>query len=339
MIDRDLLTRLADGPISGSALASVLGLTRSAVWKRIESLRAAGIDVRAEPGRGYCLASSLEWLDGPRLIEGLSPAARAQLADLRIWPETASTNALALAEAPAERGCRVYLAERQTAGRGRRGRTWASPLAANLYLTVSRRFEGGVAALQGLALAVGVAAAEALHANGFPQVRLKWPNDLWVDGRKLGGILIEIGGEMSGPVQAAIGLGVNVRMPASTAAQIDQPWCDLASLAASGIVSRQAIASALLDHLLPALARFQAEGLTPFRSRWQALDAMANEPVRIIDGAMTHEGIARGIDEGGALRLETKLGERRFHGGEVSLRRNSADPKRALTIRGSAGRS
>ena len=320
MIDRDLLARLADGPISGNALASALGLTRSAVWKRIEGLRAAGIDVRAESGRGYRLLAPVEWLDAGRLIAGLSPVARAQLADLRIWPETASTNALALAEAPAARACRVYLAERQTAGRGRRGRSWASPLAANLYLTLSRRFEGGVAALQGLALAVGVAAAEALHAGGFPQVRLKWPNDLWVEGRKLGGILIEIGGEMSGPVQAAIGLGVNVRMPPATAAQIDQPWCDLASLTEVGIVSRQAVAGALLEHLLPALAQFQAEGLTPFLGRWRALDAMVDEPVRIIDGATTYEGIARGIDTVGALRLETSTGERRFHGGEVSLR-------------------
>src|SRR5690606_21256423 len=167
-------------------------------------------------------------------------------------------------------GVEVLLAERQTGGRGRLGRAWASPLAANLYLSLARAFEGGLARLGGLGLVAGVAAAEALHGLGYGRVRLKWPNDLVVPDpasralRKLGGLLVEGGGEHAGPVRAVVGLGLNVRMPATGAASIDQPWCDLAGLGHPAPPSRDALAAALVAHLVPALAQFDRDGLAPF---------------------------------------------------------------------------
>lgn len=320
MSDRLLLERLQSGPATGVELAQVAGVTRGAIWKRVQALRAAGVDIAAQPGRGYALAQSVELLDRERILAALSAPARRTLPALHVCFETASTQLLAAAAPPPERGCAIWLAERQTAGQGRRGRRWVSPLAANLAMSVARRFQGGFAALSGLSLVVGVAVAEALQTLGYRQVGLKWPNDLWVDGRKLGGILIQLRGEASGPCEAVIGLGINVRMPAAFARLIDQPWCDLASLSRSAPTSRNTLAAAVIEQLLPALERFERDGLAPFLDRWRQLDVLAGQPVRVFEGDHVREGIAHGIDEQGALRVQHEQHERRYHGGEVSVR-------------------
>lgn len=317
---RGLLQRLAKGPASGADLARELGCTRSAVWKRVEALRAAGVDIAAVAGRGYALARPLQLLDARAIVDALPPEAREALADLQLHFAIDSSNALALREPVPEHGCRVYLCERQTAGRGRRGRAWTSPLAAHLYLTVSRRFDGGIAALQGLSLAVGVAVAEALHDLGYSTVGLKWPNDLYAGSRKLGGILIEIGGEASGPVRAAIGLGLNVAMPAGAAQGIDQPWCDLAMLGDGPAPDRNRIAAAVLGRLLPALECFAQQGLAAFMDAWARFDLLSGQPVRVLDAGGEQQGIALGIAPDGALRVAQSQGEAQFHSGEVSVR-------------------
>ena len=319
MTDRALLARLCEGPASGAALSRELGITRSAVWKRIEALRAAGVVIEARAGQGYALARPLQLLDATRLSAALAPAARAELAALEVLFDTDSTNAVALREPMPARGCSVWFAERQSAGRGRRGRAWASPLAAHVYLSISRRFNGGVASLQGLSLAVGVAAAEALHALGYRDVGLKWPNDLLVGDRKLGGILVEIGGDAGGPLRVVVGLGLNVAMPPDAARGIDQPWCDLAGLSDQA-PDRHAVCVALLDALLPMLARFEREGLAPWIEAWNRHDLLAGRAVRVVEGERVHEGVAAGIAADGALRLRGVDGERRCHAGEASLR-------------------
>jgi BirA family biotin operon repressor/biotin-[acetyl-CoA-carboxylase] ligase len=325
-MDRALLERLVAGPTSGAALARELGLTRAAIWKRIEALRQAGVDIDAHPARGYRLRAPLELLDAHAITAALGPAARAQLAGLEVDFETDSTQRQAQRLPPPTHGSRVHFAERQTAGQGRRGRAWHSPLAANLTFSAARRFAGGFAALSGLSLAVGVAVAEALREAGYPQVRLKWPNDLLVDGRKLGGILIELRGEAMGPCDAVVGIGINVRMPPGE--RIDQPWCDLASLAPPP--GRNALAARLLDHLLPALAQFDRDGLAAFAPRWAAFDALAGRPVRLHQGGQASDGIALGIDASGALRVRHADGERAWHGGEASVRdATAADPASA----------
>jgi BirA family biotin operon repressor/biotin-[acetyl-CoA-carboxylase] ligase len=218
----------------------------------------------------------------------------------------------------------VLLAERQTGGRGRRGRSWASPLAANLYLSVDRRYAGGLARLPGLALVAGVAAAEALHALGFAQVRLKWPNDLVVaDGatlRKLGGLLVEGGGEVAGPARAVAGLGINVAMPAETAAGIDQSWVDLETLSGGAPPSRNTIAAALLAHLLPAMELFDRDGLAPFLPRHAAFDALAGRDVLLHGERGTTPAVALGLAADGALRVRVGGREQVVHAGEVSVR-------------------
>ena len=330
MDERALLQRLMAGPASGDELARASGQTRAAVWKRIESLREAGLPIEAKPGRGYALAQPLDLLDAPAIRDAMTPSARAHLAALEVMWSIDSTNSELLRRPSPEAGTAVLLAERQTGGRGRRGRAWTSPLAAHVYLSLSRTFGGGLARLGGLSLVAGIAVAEALRASGFGAVRLKWPNDLVVgDGtgplRKLGGLLVEGGGEHAGPARAVIGLGLNVRMPAAAAATIDQPWCDLAGLSVEGAPVRNAVVTALLIRLLPALEQFDAAGLAPFLPRYAALDALAAQPVTVHGVNSGHAGIALGLADDGALRVRlAEGGERSFHAGEVSVRRIGA---------------
>lgn len=324
--ERALLQRLIAGPVSGDTLARENGETRAAVWKRIEGLREAGVAIEAQAGRGYALAQPLDLLDADAIVMAIPDAARARLADLEVAWSVGSTSSELLRRAAPDDGVAVLLSERQTDGRGRRGRAWASPLAANLYLSLARGFDGGLARLGGLSLVAGVAAAHALHALGWTGVRLKWPNDLVVVEddrlRKLGGLLVEGSGEHAGPVRAVIGLGLNVRMPAAHAAAIEQPWIDLAALApGKDLPSRNHIAAALLGALLPALDRFDRDGLPAFLQRHGELDALAGRAVVLHGGDGDRSGTAAGLAPDGALRVQLDDGQmRNFHAGEVSVR-------------------
>lgn len=327
MNERELLVRLLRGPVSGAGLARTEGQTRAAIWKHVRALRDAGVEIGVLPGRGYVLDQPMDLLDAETISAGIAEDHRAALVAIEVAWSLDSTNSELLRRVTSAEGVAALLAERQSGGRGRRGRAWASPLAANLYLSVARRFSGGLARLPGLALVTGVATVEALHALGFEGVRLKWPNDLVVaDGaivRKLGGLLAEGGGEAGGPARAVIGLGLNVAMPATAAAGIDQPWTDLTKLAAGKAPSRNRVAAAVLDHWLPALAQFDRDGLAPFLPRYAVLDALAGREVSVsVHGhGATQAGVALGLADDGALRVRVDGSEQRVHAGEVSVRR------------------
>ena len=317
--ERALLQRLIDGPVSGHALADEAGLTRAAMWKRIEALREGGLRIEAQPGRGYALTDPVELLEAARIRAQLQATTANALSSLDVAWSLDSTNSELLRRKAPEHGVDALLAEQQTGGRGRRGRQWASPIASNLYLSLSRQFSGGLARLGGLSLVVGVAVAEALRQAGYTEVGVKWPNDLLVRGRKLGGILVEGGGEHGGPVRAVIGIGVNVRMPATVAATIDQAWIDLAGLG-EGMPSRNALAAQLLEALLPALEQFDREGLAPFLARYATLDVLAGRAVTVHGPQGDEHGVAEGIGEDGALRVKVGQAMRQVHAGEVSVR-------------------
>ncbi|MFT3897139.1 MAG: biotin--[acetyl-CoA-carboxylase] ligase [Thermomonas sp.] len=320
MNDRDLLAVLAAGPTSGEALATRLGISRSAVHKHIEALREAGIGIDAQAGRGYALQQPCELLDADAIRASLSPAARALLASLDVEWIVDSSNSVLLRRAGIVDGAEALLVEGQSGGRGRRGREWRSPLASNLYLSLARRYAGGLARLGGLSLAAGVAVAEALQSLGVA-VQLKWPNDLVVDGRKLGGLLVEGGGEHAGPARAVVGLGLNVRMPRDVARGIDQPWTDLATIAPSAAASRNVLAATVLSALLPALEQFDREGLAPFRRRYAAFDALRDREIAVLGAGDPLQGVALGLAEDGGLRILTSSGDARtVHAGEVSVR-------------------
>ena len=318
-----VLAALAGGAaMSGQLLARELGLTRAAVWKQVVRLRGLGLAVEAQAGAGYRLAAPFERLDAAAIHAALAPAARAPMPRPRVLWETASTSSELLraagAGAPDLSAC---LAELQRSGRGRRGRAWHTPLGGGLALSLLKRFERGMASLAGLSLVAGVATCEALADAGVAGVGLKWPNDIVAGDAKLGGILVELGGDALGPCHAVIGIGLNLRVPDAVFAGIDQPCTDVARVA--GVApSRNALAAAVLTRLATALARFDREGFAPFAPAFDALDVLRQRPVRVTRPGTPDacDGIALGVDARGALRVRFDDGERSVDSGEVSVR-------------------
>lgn len=266
-------------------------------------------------------------LDAATLHARLPSWAAGAYAAIEVVDAIDSTNSELLRRTTPKAGIVALFAERQSGGRGRMGRAWTSPPGANLYLSLARRFDGDLARLGGLSLAVGVAVAESLQALGATGARVKWPNDLVVDDgaalRKLGGVLIE-GGLQDGRARAVIGLGLNVRMPAAAADSIDQPWTDLHALLDDALPSRNAVAVAILAALADALERFDGEGLSPFLPRFAALDALSGADIAATVGGRLVEGIACGLTEDGALRLRSGNEETPLRAGEISVRRRAS---------------
>ncbi len=317
-----LLGLLADGRFhSGEALGRALGVSRGAVWKQIAALDALGLDVFRVPGRGYRLARPMELLDRERILAGLLPESRDRLHELLVADSVDSTNSRLL-EMDTD-GVAACLAEHQQAGRGRRGRAWVSPFGANLYLSVSWPFASLPPDFPALGLAAGVAARRALEDIGARGVWLKWPNDLYAEGAKLGGILLEMRGEPPGPCRVVAGIGVNVDMPEAAGGAVDQRWIDLAGVMGGVLPSRNALAIALLDHWIAAFAGFERGGFADFREEWRTADLLAGADVEVADGRQRLVGRALGVAADGALEIETAEGVRRVVSGDASLRRAS----------------
>jgi len=316
---------LSDGNFhSGDALGLELGVGRSAIWRHVQMLRGYGLDIYAVTGRGYRLRTPIELLCESRIIAGLPEAARPFIAGIDLHSMLNSTNSyLMRPDAMTLPGGSVCLAEYQTAGRGRQGRRWVSSFGANLCFSLVWRFNGGPDTLSGLSLAVAVALAEGLSSLGLLCPGLKWPNDLYADGRKLAGILLEVSGEFSGVSRVVIGVGVNLRAPSALDESTDQPWAALDELLPEP-VSRNRAASTLIAAIAVAMSEFQKEGFAPFMSRWQQWDVMADKCVTLQQAQGVIEGRARGIDAMGALLIEREGTMSRYLSGDVSLLREVA---------------
>lgn len=316
MTDRNqqLIQCLADGEWhSGESLASLLEVSRAAVWKRLQALDELGLELESRHGKGYRLARPLELLDAAAIQQAMEKS----LASLEVFPSIDSTSAWLMEQnaAPA-----AALAEHQSAGRGRRGREWVSPFGANLYFSVAWRFDAMPPQLPALSLAVGVALAETLH---LPGIGLKWPNDLLWQGRKLAGVLIEHRGEAAGPCRIVIGVGLNLSMTAEQGGGIDQDWVSLEEVAAASdrpMPARNQLAATLLDALLKTLEQFGATGFDSFQQRWATLDVARNQAVRLEQDKGTVEGVAQGVDRNGALLVQVRGERQRYFSGEISLR-------------------
>jgi BirA family transcriptional regulator, biotin operon repressor / biotin---[acetyl-CoA-carboxylase] ligase len=214
----------------------------------------------------------------------------------------------------------VLLCERQTAGRGRRGRSWLSSPGASLTFSLLWRFDEVPGALGSLSLVVAVAVARALETSGASHVMLKWPNDLWFDGRKLGGILIESMTGAGGACAVVIGIGLNVRVPAELRDQLDHPIADLHE--AGCVASRPMLLGGILGQLARDIPRFSQQGFGPFLEEWRSREVMRGEPVVISnEGGLQKEGELLGVGADGSLRVRCEGAVQEFRSGELSLRR------------------
>jgi BirA family biotin operon repressor/biotin-[acetyl-CoA-carboxylase] ligase len=318
-----LLSHLADGRFhSGEALGHALGISRMAVWKHLRALRELGVDFEVVRGKGYRLPETVDLLDRETILSALSEQTRAGLDSLEVLLEVDSTNSWLREQAlKGARSGSVCLAELQHAGRGRHGRQWVSPFAGNLCLSLLWRTGLGAAALGGLSLVAGIAVLRCLQSAGIQGAGLKWPNDILVNDAKLAGILIDVAGEASGPCAVVIGVGININLPDAAGATIDQPWTELSALDGNGDLSRNRLAAMLIDNLFDVLAGFDGQGLQAFTDEWCRHDVVAGRTVSLQLPHTRVTGTARGIDESGALLLETAGGvEQHFQSGEISLR-------------------
>ena len=317
-----LVAMLASGEEgSGSSLAASLGVTRAAVWKQIEQLRALGLPVQAVAGRGYRLEAPVELLDANAIESAIAREQRAAVGAIDVhWQIDSTSSELARIAAASSGTARACLAEIQTQGRGRRGRTWRMPLGGGIALSQLRRFDVGMAALAGLSLVAGVAVMRALRDAGVAGAALKWPNDIVANGRKLGGILVELGGDALGPCHAIVGIGLNVAIGAGEGAAIDQPWTDLAALTNARPPSRNRLAGFVLSRLAEALDAFAADGFDAFANEYATHDALCGREIVVAGGRETWHGTASGVTSRGALRVMRDGVETAVDSGEVSVR-------------------
>ncbi|MFL0809968.1 MAG: bifunctional biotin--[acetyl-CoA-carboxylase] ligase/biotin operon repressor BirA [Agarilytica sp.] len=314
---------LADGEFhSGEELGLVLGVTRAAVWKHIQSVESLGLNVSSVRGKGYKVEGGVDLLDQQKIVSKLSEGVQKQLPDIEVVNELESTNQYLLDKLNAKENLasgHVCLAEIQTAGRGRRGRVWQSPFAQNIYFSCVWHFQNGIAGMEGLSLAIGLAVVRALQSLGVEQLSLKWPNDILINNAKLGGVLIEIAGDAGGDCDAVIGVGLNVRMPAAAMKGVDQPWVNLSQVF-SGTLARNTIAAEIINHLIVLMGEFEKGGFQTLQKEWEAYSAHLNKHVCLHMPTETVEGKMLGVAGNGALRLEVGGEEKSFIGGEVSLR-------------------
>lgn len=291
-----LIALLANGEFhSGEQLGETLGMSRAAINKHIQTLRDWGVDVFTVPGKGYSLPEPIQLLNAEQILGQLDGGSVAVL------PVIDSTNQYLLDRIGELKSGDACVAEYQQAGRGRRGRKWFSPFGANLYLSMFWRLEQGPAAAIGLSLVIGIVMAEVLRKLGADKVRVKWPNDLYLQDRKLAGILVELTGKTGDAAQIVIGAGINMAMRRVEESVVNQGWITLQE---AGInLDRNTLAAMLIRELRAALELFEQEGLAPYLSRWEKLDNFINRPVKLIIGDKEIFGISRGIDKQGLYYL------------------------------------
>jgi birA, biotin-[acetyl-CoA-carboxylase] ligase region/BirA biotin operon repressor domain len=308
-----LISILSDGDFhSGEHLGEKLGMSRAAINKHIQTLRDWGVDVFTVPGKGYSLPEPIQLLNEDLIRSSIVEG------NVTVLPVIDSTNQYLLDRLSTLHSGDACVAEYQQAGRGRRGRKWFSPFGANLYLSMYWRLEQGPAAAIGLSLVIGIVMAEVLQSLGADKVRVKWPNDLYLQDRKLAGILVELTGKTGDAAQIVIGAGINLAMRNVETDVVNQGWINLQE---AGIkIDRNTLAVRLIKELRAALQLFEQEGLAPYLSRWDKLDNFIHRPVKLIIGEKEIFGISRGIDIQGALLLEQDGVIKPWMGGEISLR-------------------
>ncbi|MCW8988760.1 MAG: bifunctional biotin--[acetyl-CoA-carboxylase] ligase/biotin operon repressor BirA [Gammaproteobacteria bacterium] len=325
LILQDLLKILADGKYhSGSELGNQFGVSRAAIWKLMQKIEnGLGLAVFAVKGKGYRLQQSLELLDKNIILDNLSEATASQLTHFDVLFEVDSTNTyLNNKSFDGATSGYLVLAEHQTKGQGRRGRTWVSPFGGNVYFSLLWRFQNGPAQLGCLGLVIAVAIVRVLHRLGITDAGVKWPNDIYWHDKKLAGILLEMRGEATGPCAVTIGVGVNIAMPVNdkdAIDKIDQPWVDLESILKTK-VKRNHVAAMFVDEVFKVLNVFPQQH-KELLLEWENMDVLKGQAIEVHLANDIVVGTALGINSAGALRLQANGKEMIFHSGEVSIRR------------------
>jgi BirA family biotin operon repressor/biotin-[acetyl-CoA-carboxylase] ligase len=321
---RRVFVALSDARLhSGAQLATRLGVSRTAIWKAVGELRALGLDITSNPRHGYQLPVAITPLRAATIRRLLAPDIRDVLRHGAVSWSLPSTNATLLATAAPEPGQSDFLlTENQTAGRGRRGRSWLAAPGATLCLSVSWTFAALPPNAGALSLAIGVAVRRALRTLDLQRVELKWPNDLVHQQRKLGGILLELRAEAAGPAMVIVGVGLNVNASPRLATRVRASGTESIALASMCpmAIDRNQLSAAVISEIWRVLATFAESGFASFAEEWRGADALRGRAVTVSGLDAEIIGTATGIDDDGALRVETRDGLQRISSGDVSVR-------------------
>lgn len=326
---KKIIQLLSDGQFhSGTELAKEIDVSRSTICKYVNSLSGLGIEFNAVTGKGYRLTRACQLLSKSNITKHLNDLSHSLIKEIEIHNCINSTNNYLFDKSQLKHDAQylknnglVCFAEHQTEGKGRQGKSWVSPFASNIYLSILWRFQNGPTGINGLSLAIGVAVIRALNACGVYDIGLKWPNDILWKGKKLAGILIEVSGESNGLSYAVIGLGLNFYLSNNQAKPITQDWTDLSQiLSYNPAKMRNRLAVSLLNHLMPTIANFEKDTLDSYLESWRQYDCMKGKKADIYRGEQKFTGIIDGIDDNGLLLLMNKQKTiKKFASGEISF--------------------
>ncbi len=310
--DEQLLAILArPGFHSGTDLGRLLGVSRVAIQKRMAKLRTHGLPILRIPGRGYSLEKGVTLLDRDTILSLLSEESRQLVARFDLLQSVSSTSDYVSDTLPESGHAAICITESQQEGRGRRGRDWISTPYRNLIFSMCWCFDAWPDAITGISLAAGIEVARTLKAAGIDDVKVKWPNDLVVSGRKIAGILIDVRGEANSGCVVVMGLGVNFALSRSDGRLIDQPWTDLKSLG-HGEANRNRIASGCIDAWVRLCKNYQTAGFRQYRQDWPQYDVYNNCDVRVRSSRGDYSGRVCGVNETGQLIVREPGGATRF---------------------------
>lgn len=294
----------ANGITSGELLGEVFGVSRAAISKRLKSLDSV---VESIPAKGYQLKSGCHFVTDEALV-ALSQRYPNVKFDTQLQLPSTNTELIAQARA-GDTSPAVLVAELQTSGRGRRGRVWQQPLGTGLSFSLRWSFDGGFNILAGLSLSVGLWIAEALSELNY-EIELKWPNDLYLNGAKLGGILVEVEGDANGPVTVVVGVGINL----TSVPDVGQ------KVSCLGDVDKDEVLLRIVRHCFDGLSTFDHSGFAPLRTLWMERALWMDRPVSVISGENVRTGVYRGVTDRGELLFDEAGVIKELSGGEISLR-------------------
>lgn len=314
-----LLNILSDQQFhDGETLGQMVNITRAGVSKSLKQVEELGVDITSVKGRGYRLMRPLKLIDQAQLQANLAEAGYQDR--VCVFPSISSTNTY-LKDKSVD--CDICVAEMQTGGRARFERTWHSPFGQNIYCSIKQRFDQDVSMLSGLALVIAIAIANTLNQFNLPEpVQIKWPNDIYYQGKKLTGILIELMVESHIQVDAIIGFGLNVNMQPTDARakMIDQSWASLSAMTGQ-YIDRTVLLAELILSIKTMLQIFLKTGFTGFKADFEQLSYLQGKSVMLShrhNDAVSGEVV--GVSDQGHLQL--KLSDesiQSFAAGEVSL--------------------
>ena len=318
---KSILRILSDGHYhSGQTIANQLGLSRTAIWKAIQQLEAFQLKINSVRNKGYCLEQPIELLEREKILADLPDELTSHMELFECLEQVGSTNDYLLQKNQGHgKPFAAVIAEQQLAGRGRSNRRWLSPFGLNIYLSLRWSYPGDANDLAGLSIAAGVVATKAIKACGFDEskLQLKWPNDIYCDNKKCGGILIDMQSTTNEKCTVVIGIGINLNMQSDPDKQITQQWTAL-NQHTSTPISRNQLTAELLIALTALCHQFQMQGLTPFIQAWQSHDLLHGKNISFAYRNQIIDGQYRGISRRGELNIASDGDVYSFHSGEVS---------------------